>query len=185
MGVMSRLLRLCKADLHGVMDRIEDQDLLLKQYLREMEDALAADQKRLENLKARRTQAERTLAVCRERLGALEADIALAVAKEKDDIARMLIRKKYPLGRQTADLETRLFRMRADIEAGEAAYAQRLAALGEIRQRAAAVAGGRGMSPGSVAGDPFPADAAGMPGEAEIELELLQCKEALGAGRSS
>ena len=32
MGIMTRIMRLCKADLHGVMDQLEDKELLLKQY---------------------------------------------------------------------------------------------------------------------------------------------------------
>ena len=34
MGIMTRFMRLCKADMHGVIDRLEDKGLLLKQYLR-------------------------------------------------------------------------------------------------------------------------------------------------------
>ena len=40
MGLFSRITRLCRSDLHGVMDQLEDKNLLLKQYLREMEEAL-------------------------------------------------------------------------------------------------------------------------------------------------
>ena len=46
MAIMTRLLRLWKADLHGVMDRMEDKGLLLKQYLREMEESLREKQAR-------------------------------------------------------------------------------------------------------------------------------------------
>ena len=41
MGITSRLIRIFKADIHGVMDQFEDKGLLLKQYLRDMEDALS------------------------------------------------------------------------------------------------------------------------------------------------
>ena len=44
MGIMSRMLRLWKADLHGVMDQLEDKALVLKQYLREMEVSLKQKQ---------------------------------------------------------------------------------------------------------------------------------------------
>jgi phage shock protein A len=41
MGILTRIVRICKADIHGVMDHIEDQGLLLKQHLRDMEKALS------------------------------------------------------------------------------------------------------------------------------------------------
>ena len=40
MGLFTRMVRLCKADMHGVMDQMEDRGLLLKQHLRDMETAL-------------------------------------------------------------------------------------------------------------------------------------------------
>lgn len=129
MGIASRLIRLCKADLHGVMDQIEDRELLLKQYLREMEEALAVKKEHLERLMARRTRAERDLVSYRDKVGALEEDIALAVAREKDDIARMLIRKKYPLGQGVENLETRRQHLQAEIDAAEEAFTGQVAAL--------------------------------------------------------
>ena len=116
MGIASRLIRLCKADLHGVMDQIEDRELLLKQYLREMEAALADKTTHLEHLKARKGQVERDLATWRDKVRTMEEDIALAVAREKDDIARMLIRKCHPLRQWVEDLDGRRGRLVEDIE---------------------------------------------------------------------
>ena len=33
MSIMTRFVRIFKADIHGVMDQLEDKGLLLKQYL--------------------------------------------------------------------------------------------------------------------------------------------------------
>jgi len=41
MGIMTRFTRIFKADIHGVMDQIENKELILKQGLREMEASLA------------------------------------------------------------------------------------------------------------------------------------------------
>ena len=40
MNVFTRITRIFRADIHGVMDRLEDRELLLKQYLREMDESL-------------------------------------------------------------------------------------------------------------------------------------------------
>ena len=40
MGIMTRVVKIFKADIHGVMDQLEDPSLLLKQHLRDMEEAL-------------------------------------------------------------------------------------------------------------------------------------------------
>lgn len=185
MGIASRLIRLCKADLHGVMDQIEDRDLLLKQYLREMEAALADKNARIEQLNTRKTTASRDLAVYRDKVGAIQEDIALAVTRAKDDIARMLIRKKYPLSRGIDELEACLARWEAEIGMLEESHARQVAAYEQLRRQAAAVTGGR-----QAGREPLPGGQAmrsGQPGpsDAEIELELLQCKAAVSTGRSS
>ena len=41
MPLVDRVARLFRADLHAVMDRIEEPDVLLRQALREMEEELA------------------------------------------------------------------------------------------------------------------------------------------------
>ena len=41
MGLANRMYRIWKADIHGIMDQMEDKGLLLRQHLREMEEELA------------------------------------------------------------------------------------------------------------------------------------------------
>ncbi|MBT8331851.1 MAG: hypothetical protein KJP06_05930, partial [Deltaproteobacteria bacterium] len=47
MALLTRLIRLFKADLHGVVDQIENQELLLKQHLRDMQTALIKKEAKL------------------------------------------------------------------------------------------------------------------------------------------
>ncbi|MBI9077064.1 MAG: PspA/IM30 family protein [Desulfatibacillum sp.] len=97
MGIMTRLTRLCKADIHGVMDQIEDKELVLAQCLREMEDDMGRERTRMSRLVARRdnlranAKSQATLA------DKVDQDLNEAVKKEKDDIARFLIRKHKTL----------------------------------------------------------------------------------------
>ena len=43
MALITRVSRLFQADLHAVLDRIEEPEVLLKQAVREMEEELARD----------------------------------------------------------------------------------------------------------------------------------------------
>ena len=88
MAIMTRLLRLWKADLHGVMDQMEDKGLLFKQYLREMEDSLRQKIARQQLLSQTIRQLRRDLDQRRQEVDKLDQDIDLAVNKSKDDIAR-------------------------------------------------------------------------------------------------
>ena len=46
MVLISRISRLFRADLHAVLDRIEEPEALLRQAIREMEELLAQDEQR-------------------------------------------------------------------------------------------------------------------------------------------
>lgn len=94
MSIMTRMLRLCKADVHGVMDQLEDKGLLLKQYVREMENSLGHKERQLDALLIRLDRLGAQVARQTGEMEKLEQDLDLAIAKQKDDIARMLIRRR-------------------------------------------------------------------------------------------
>jgi len=94
MGIMTRFTRIFKADIHGVMDQIENKELILKQCLREMESSLSKKQSELNQLKTALQQIHndmRQLEKEREKSG---LDLKTAIEKDKEDIARLLIKKQ-------------------------------------------------------------------------------------------
>ena len=183
MGILSRLLRLCKADVHGVMDQLEDKGLVLKQYLREMEENLKQKEQRLACLGGTIRQIEGDLNLRREELQKLELDLELAVGKDKDDIARMLIRKRRTIQGTAELLAQRLegikqerAHLKETLDRQRLQYAQfQVKVAGYCRQAEL-----NPIGPATTAMDPDMAWK--MPTEEEIELELLQRKQSLQQG---
>jgi phage shock protein A len=97
MSIMTRVVRILRADIHGVIDQLEDKGLLLKQYLRDMETALLQKEERLKSLMNSRSQVQKDYDKYRLEAEKLEQDLTLAIEKDRDDIARMLIKKLRPL----------------------------------------------------------------------------------------
>src|SRR5690606_5288602 len=56
MALINRMARLLTADLHAVLDRIEEPEALLRQAIREMEDAVADGERRIKALEAERDE---------------------------------------------------------------------------------------------------------------------------------
>lgn len=181
MGILSRIFRLCKADVHGVMDQMEDKGLLLKQYLREMESGLKEKANRLEHITQSCRQIERDLTQRREEVQKLEKDLDLAVFKDKDDIARMLIRKRRTLQVTCEQLGHRNESLVEEKRAlAETLDRQRLQ-YDQLKFKVAAFC--QQAEQGPV--DAIDASIAWKtPTQEEIELELLQRKEALQQGGS-
>ena len=186
MGIMSRVIRLCKADLHGVMDQMEDKDLLLKQHLREMQAAMAGRQVRIDQLEEALRNGQRDRAMHAKQLQALEEDLDLAVARGKDDIARMLIRKLFPMRKGVGRMTRRLEDMTGQLEEERDRLGIQRLAYDEIRHRVTAVR--EHARSADVMADMGPIGVSSfqlVPSEEEIEWELMQRKESAGSGRAT
>lgn len=184
MGIMSRLVRLCKADIHGVMDQMEDKELLLKQHLRDMREELDRKEARLAGMLASREGARREKDDRSRECEALEQDLALAIARSKDDIARMLIRKLKPLTRHCSTLDGHIQALDRDIARFRAALEEQRLLYEQLQLKASEHLRGTERQRWKDAAEALmPHCCLGAePGEAEIELELLRRKEAARGG---
>ena len=97
MGILTRVTRLCKADLHGVLDQLEDRGLVLKQCLRDMETEIDRKEARLRQVTLSTDQSRLDCEAKARELEGLEEDLSAALEKDRDDIARVLIRRIKPL----------------------------------------------------------------------------------------
>jgi phage shock protein A len=52
MTLITRITRLFKADLHGILDGLEEPQEVIKQAIRDMEEDIATQERRLEELRA-------------------------------------------------------------------------------------------------------------------------------------
>jgi phage shock protein A len=87
------------------MDQLEDKELLLKQYLRDMADSLEQKEAMLKRMNLSRSQAVRKRGKYNQEIEKLEQDLQLAIKRDKDSIARLLIKKLKPLTRLQADIK--------------------------------------------------------------------------------
>ncbi len=94
MALINRISRLIRADVHAVLDNLEEPEQLLKQAIRDMEEELAATERRLKL----REHDQRALG---ERIREMEDSAAeqqqqldLCFESDKDDLAKTLIRNK-------------------------------------------------------------------------------------------
>lgn len=183
MTIMTRFMRLCRADIHGVMDQLEDKGLVLKQYLRDMEKELDEKENKLRKMGASLNQAQREYEKHARESARVEQDLTVAIEKDKDDIARVLIRKLKSLTGYMEELarhvdrlqcETARYRnglneQRLQYEQLQLRSAEYLRSL-ELRQWETALSG---ILPQAMGREPS---------DEEVEIELLQRKEAVKGG---
>lgn len=183
MGIMTRFMRLCKADIHGVMDQLEDKDLLLKQYLRDMEEELGRKEAALRQMVVSRDKAQQEFERYTEECEKLDQDIGAAIEKNKDDIARMLIKKMKPLAHHREELSRHTQNLSREIsEIDKQAEEQRLQYEQlQLRAKEYSRQAEREVWEKTISATVSTA-ASREPTEEEVELELLKRKEAAKGG---
>jgi len=182
MGIMTRIVKIFKADIHGVMDQLEDQGLLLKQHLRDMEETLNLKEVKLNKMFVTRKQAQQEYDKYQQQSEALEQDLAVAIQKSKDDIARMLIRKIKPLNSLRDELAAHSRTLDEEISHYKDNLDQQRLRYEQLKLRSVDFFHKTQMQEWrNDLSEMVPDGNYGELSDEEIELELLKRKEALGA----
>ncbi len=181
MGIANRMVNIFKADVHGVVDQFEDQGLLLKQYLREMAEALSQKEAELARKTALCIQLKKEHEKYQGQYQSLDEDLTIAVQKGKDNIARMLIKKSKPLAdlcdelaEKVSTLDDELSQFKDLLSAQRLQYDQLKIRSAEFFHRSESQMREEDRL------ENFSDTVRGELTAEEIELELLKRKEALG-----
>jgi phage shock protein A len=146
MALITRVSRLFQADFHAVLDRIEEPEILLRQAVREMEEALAREEQRSKVLQHEQRQLVNRETDLKQSLHDIEEELDTCFEAGNDDLARACIKRRLEtqrFGKNTSrkraaleetldDLNTRVrenqaqlesMRQKAELLAGESACA--------------------------------------------------------------
>lgn len=94
MALITRFTRLFRADLHAVLDRVEEPDVLLKQAVREMEEDTARDEHHIKVLTRVLGQVNARQSDLKQSLDQIDDEMDVCFDSGKDDLARALIKRK-------------------------------------------------------------------------------------------
>ena len=128
MALINRMSRLFTADMHAVLDRIEEPEALLRQAIREMEEEVARNEQRIKWLEHERGELQAREEKAAASLSDLDEQLDVCFESDNEELARKLIRRKL----ETEQLATALTTKR---ESTEKTLADRTASLAEYRER--------------------------------------------------
>ncbi|MBK8069985.1 MAG: PspA/IM30 family protein [Rhodanobacteraceae bacterium] len=94
MAIAARITRLFTADVHAVLDRLEEPEALLRQAIRDMESALAEQVRRLQALALEREQLDRRSAEIERALAGVAGELDLSFAAGNEALVRRCLRRK-------------------------------------------------------------------------------------------
>jgi len=136
MTLITRLSRLFHADMNAVLDQIEEPELVLKQAIREMEETLSHNEKRiklvaLEQKKLIGKQDELSQSVTN-----LEQQLDVCFESAKDELARVLIKRKLENTQYHKSITAKITRSVEDAEQLKNQFNEHQSQLASMKQKA-------------------------------------------------
>jgi len=141
MPLINRLSHLFKADIHAVLDRLEEPDVILRQAVREMEESLAADEQRLKLLQHEDKVLHTGYQELEVEANRLQDELEVCLDSEKDDLARKLIRRKLQAQQGLKMLSGKHDSLKQSIADLQALTREHQSQLNAMRQKAELIAG--------------------------------------------
>ncbi|NNF16984.1 MAG: hypothetical protein HKN70_09565 [Gammaproteobacteria bacterium] len=105
MAIFNRMARLFKADLHAVLDHIEEPELQLKQAVREMREELLATESKIQGLEHRLDDLAERKKTVEAAIARSDEEITVCLENDNQDLARGLVRKKLESKELLAGIE--------------------------------------------------------------------------------
>ena len=106
MALINRMSRLFTADVHAVLDRIEEPDVLLKHAIREMDEEFAHSEQRVRQLEHERAALVDRHGKIQAALAELVSQLDVCFANGNDELARKVVKRKLEtekLGQHVAE----------------------------------------------------------------------------------
>ena len=164
MALINRMSRLFTADVHAVLDRIEEPDVLLKHAVREMEEELARGEQRVRAL----THEHETLGERQRKTEAVLADLHsqldVCFDSNNEELTRKVLKRRLETERLARHVAERRAALEKDLAALRSAVDEQREQLDVMRQKAELLA----TSSGEELHNDFAV------GDAEVEVALLR-----------
>ena len=92
MPLITRVSKLFQADFHAVLDRIEEPEVLLRQAIRDMEEACTSERRRRQLIAHEQRRISGRIEEVDATLDTTAQELSVCFELEKDELARTLIR---------------------------------------------------------------------------------------------
>ena len=175
MALITRVSRLLRADLHAVLDRVEEPDVLLRQAVREMEESLDSERREAMHARAEQARLASRRGEVASLLDGLARELDLCFESDREDLARALVRRKLVAERAARALDERSEALARSLGELDARIVDHQCRLEAMREKADLFAATEARDEEPDYGD---AAADTSVREADVEIALLREKQA-------
>ncbi|MCB0343547.1 MAG: PspA/IM30 family protein [Bdellovibrionales bacterium] len=173
MSVIKRVGRLLRADIHGILDCLEEPEAIARQAVREMREEIERCEQELKTAQAEIKRNEQGIAQAAAEISNFDEQLELCFGAGDDKLAKSIIRKRLEYQRTAKTLSENKVRMEQDIASRQKQiedYRQRLQSVEQklellVKQEAAR---------SEVFDNPAFADSIASVSDEEVEIAFLK-----------
>lgn len=136
MALMTRVSRLLRADVHAVLDRLEEPDVLLQQAIRDMEEVIADLRNGVNLNRKERQQLRRRSEDVTQRASDLSQQLDAALSAGNEEVARGVVRRQLECKAFKATMDERMENLVQDISRQESVLSSHESELAALKQKA-------------------------------------------------
>jgi phage shock protein A len=141
MALITRVSQLFRADVNAVLDRMEEPEILLKQAVRDMQEALTKDDQRVKVIELELKQMASRRSDIEQRLERVTEELDLCFDTGNEALARSLLKRKLESERYLDYLGRKLREFQAAGETLKKRIDENRSRLESMRQKAELLAG--------------------------------------------
>ncbi len=169
MALITRLSRLFKADFHAVIDQLEEPEMVLRQAVREMEEAVAKDDLSITRITQESEQLQRTITTISQRLEQTEDELDICFVSGEEALSKTLIKRKLECVNRQARLKSHLLQLHQQLSDLEEQQNKQKSILESMQQKVGVLAENHSKTSHSMVTDPDE-----VVTDADIEIAYLK-----------
>lgn len=108
MSILTRMTRLFKADIHSILDNLEQPEIILQQSVRDMQSAIDAAEISLSELDKQQAGLEQKQQNMNSQITDLQEQLQFCLREKNDTLGKSVIKKKLQAGLILKELSTQL-----------------------------------------------------------------------------
>ena len=136
MALITRLSRLFHADMNAVLDQIEEPELLLKQAIREMEEAHSNNERQLKLFDLEQQKLLSKSEEIKQSLLDHDEQLTICFESDKDDLARKLIKRKLETTHYLKSITAKIANITEDANQLKTQLKEQHSQLNSMKQKA-------------------------------------------------
>ncbi len=136
MALINRITKLFQADIHAVLDNIEEPEFLLKQAIREMQEDIFLSQDQINRIVAEQQKVEANETRLMQSMSKCDQELDLCFESGKHDLARSVIKRRLETEQYCNQLAEKRITLEQSLTELEGRYLENQMRLESMQQKA-------------------------------------------------